>query len=1770
MEHISKILKSQIKRKVKLTQALLVIFLITNSIGYGEENVNIKNEKFGLELGDDSRARGIGSISTGRKGIAIGTNAVATGENETKESIERKLEENRQKLEEIRSTEKEVINKTEELRLKKLRESETIEAGIRVEEINKAKEKAKTEWQNKLNTYNTEKENSKTLLEDYNNKINDLNSRLNAVKDLGSFDIKSDQGLEAAAVKLKEKVEEGTNLRLETSFYKDYVVNHYKVLGDLRVNELIWSKSRGNSDGLTFENYKLLKANDALKKDLTDLIIPNSSPKTSSYAASSDTASSYSHPYTYKSGSSSSSYYSTSYSSASSLPGGWEYNVLGGYTLQKIGDTGLEGLYSKGKDDNEWVNDTVYDIDGIKINTYVNIDVDLTSKENYDNWVSVKDKWKNKIHEYNARLGDQFLGKVDTLTGGKSTEYYNMVTDLKFELVDLDKQITYYQWEYEQEKDKNPIKANEWLDKKNEAVKIRKDRIDNNSKKLFEKGKELGFYTGEYDSNTVLNGIDYMIGKKYYGAWKKENIDDPKEKNKISINTLTSELERELNINKEEVIKKEKELETLLKESNQAEINYNSINPNESDVVVAKKYEEVKAEIEKLTADLNDANTRLTNLKNALTLNDLKNIGENQIAIGTETLAVGNNTIAMGYKAISVGKDTVSIGARNQSTGQAITALGQDLVTNGNNNISIGNTNVINGENNIVFGRNNNVGALGDANKSNGNIVLGNGITVSKDITNSITLGDSSTPVSNAISVGSANNERQIKNVKDATDDQDAVTYKQLKDKLDDKANKDLSNVDKNTIITKVGDGNLDNTNGGLVKDTVVKEKLDNLKNDIDTKLNNKANASDLGSYLKLDGTNADSDDKRIALASKLSENSSLTDPKGILVTDTLVKQGLDGKLNKDLSNLDETKINEKLAKGNITSTDITVTGGDNSTFKDVTLELSTALKDKINSVDDKANKDEVYTKDQTNTKIDEKINAIDLSGFAKTDASNIQKDKYTTKLSEGASLTSPTGALVTDTLVKQGLDDKANKDLSNVDKNTIITKVGDGNLDNTNGGLVKDTVVKEKLDNLKNDIDTKLNNKANASDLGSYLKLDGTNADSDDKRIALASKLSENSSLTDPKGILVTDTLVKQGLDGKLNKDLSNLDETKINEKLAKGNITSTDITVTGGDNSTFKDVTLELSTALKDKINSVDDKANKDEVYTKDQTNTKIDEKINAIDLSGFAKTDASNIQKDKYTTKLSEDASLTSPTGALVTDTLVKQGLDGKLNKDLSNLDETKINEKLAKGNITSTDITVTGGDNSTFKDVTLNLSEALKNKINSVDDKLNKKGDNLTNDEKITLLKNLGLDNIPTVANLDNKLNKNGDNLEKEAFTTNLTKGANIDTPTNTVVTDKMVKDKLDSMNTDLGSKLDNKANKDLSNLTNEDKGKARTNLDVYSKSETDNKLNEKADKSDLTKYVKLDGSNIDKTAKDKLTEKLSEAANLDTPTNTLVTDTIVKTKLDNLKTDLDNKLDKKANASDVYTKNELDAKLKNTVAPKAEGDILSDTLEITNGKDRLIGKEDVKIELKDKSVSKEKLSDELTKNIDNKANINGNNIVNKKDKEDFRNNIDVYSKNEIDSKISNISTETNLDGEVKENEEKGVKGKVIDKHLKENYVHKNDMQIRDKVIISNSAEIQANKEAIKANAKEIKRVDAKINKVAAISQATASLDWGQISVGNVGVGASIAQYSNETGIAVGVAYRPTDNFFMNMKWTGLAGEPHYNSIGASATYQFNLK
>jgi len=457
-------LKSQLKHKVSITKGLLIAFMITGTVmSYSEGdnptagesvssnqsssgvNVTINNygEQTGLELGDNSRARGIGSVSTGRNGIAVGNNAVATGENETKETIQEKLKENKQKLEEIANAKKEIADKAEELRLKQISERETIEAGIRVEDLRNAKEVAREHWQNKLSAYNQKKSENEVLLTDYKNKIADLNRRLNAVGSLGDININSAEGLEAAADKLKTKVEENTNLNLTKEFYKNYVVNYYKVLGDLRRSEEIWGKTRGdNNNGLNMANYNYLKEHDPniLKSNLEDVVIPvdgaygsGSVGDSSSYSRSS------------ASRSTSSNYNDVKTNNLEYSP--YAYNALGSYELTDIG-SGLKGMYTKGK--GETVSNSIYNVDGEQINTYLDLDKDVTNEIEFKKWNNVKEKWRTKIHEYNAKLGDQFLGKVATLTDGKSTEYYNKVTDLKFELVNLDKEITYYHWKYEQ------------------------------------------------------------------------------------------------------------------------------------------------------------------------------------------------------------------------------------------------------------------------------------------------------------------------------------------------------------------------------------------------------------------------------------------------------------------------------------------------------------------------------------------------------------------------------------------------------------------------------------------------------------------------------------------------------------------------------------------------------------------------------------------------------------------------------------------------------------------------------------------------------------------------------------------------------------------------------------------------------------------------------------------------------------------------------------------------------------------------------------------------------------------------------------------------------------------------------------------------------------------------------------------------------------------------------------------------------------------------
>ncbi|MDD7411074.1 MAG: hypothetical protein SOY60_05115 [Fusobacterium gastrosuis] len=457
-----------------------------------------------------------------------------------------------------------------------------------------------------------------------------------------------------------------------------------------------------------------------------------------------------------------------------------------------------------------------------------------------------------------------------------------------------------------------------------------------------------------------------------------------------------------------------------------------------------------------------------------------------------------------------------------------------------------------------------------------------------------------------------------------------------------------------------------------------------------------------------------------------------------------------------------------------------------------------------------------------------------------------------------------------------------------------------------------------------------------------------------------------------------------------------------------------------------------------------------------------------------------------------------------GIADTDAVNVSQLNTKLDK--TEFTGEKISAKLTKGNITSNDLEVSGTGKLLDSNISLVIKDGAITK-DKLDDNLKTEINNKANSSDVYTktqtyskpeIDSLLGDKVST-SDLNGYVKKDGSNIDsasKVAITEKLNENANIENPTDTLVTDRNVKDYIDSKNFASSSDLANKANVDA------------TNIDI-----------------------------------DKYTEKLSQNSNMENPEDKLVTDTKVKEYLNN----------------NYYTNTEVDSKLAN-IKVETNADIKSTTLAITNGTDRLIGEEDVFIELKENSISKNKLDNTLKNEIDNKANINGNNIVTSKDKADFRKNIEVYSKAEIENKLNSITVNgADLTGEITATEEKGVTGKTI-----YNYVSK-----RDALIINNYEEIQKNKQAIADNSRRINEVEKDVKKVGALTTAMAAIEYPKVGVGEVAIGAGITSFRGEQGIAVGAQYMPIEDLLLGIKYAGLTSDRYRGAVGGSIGYKFRL-
>ncbi len=180
--------------------------------------------------------------------------------------------------------------------------------------------------------------------------------------------------------------------------------------------------------------------------------------------------------------------------------------------------------------------------------------------------------------------------------------------------------------------------------------------------------------------------------------------------------------------------------------------------------------------------------------------------GEDSIAMGYLATAEGNFSTAMGTKSIALGEGSLAAGGYwdgsfhkgGQALSKASIALGVGTVAgkkNGTNQgeqeaVAIGYRAKAEGNQSMSLG-------YGIESNLDNNFIFGSNVNATGK-TNVIVLGANSTAVDNALSIGSAGNERQIKFVKAGADDTDVINLGQYKNAL---------NIDTAKWKTKLGIG---------------------------------------------------------------------------------------------------------------------------------------------------------------------------------------------------------------------------------------------------------------------------------------------------------------------------------------------------------------------------------------------------------------------------------------------------------------------------------------------------------------------------------------------------------------------------------------------------------------------------------------------------------------------------------------------------------------------------------------------------------------------------------------------------------------------------------------------------------------------------------------------------------------------------------------------------------------------------------------------------
>ncbi|WP_039156259.1 YadA-like family protein [Gallibacterium anatis] len=895
---------------------------------------------------------------------------------------------------------------------------------------------------------------------------------------------------------------------------------------------------------------------------------------------------------------------------------------------------------------------------------FKNINSDITDENEYQQWQSTKEETKADYLNVFLNIGNGLFKIADDPFG---RTFFENQQNLKLSLIDKAYEITYYQWKYEQTKDTT------WLDKKANLIKGYKELVSNYNKLYYQP-----------DSKTKINDIEAYFKYKH-NEYVEKNINSITEKNRITTDKLTQDLEAALNINKNAVKDKEKEIAKLKSEADQAKANYESINPTEKDNILGGEYENIMRQLTEKSAELAQSQQKLQALEESLTLHDLTDVGQSAIAIGTNTLATGSNATSIGTETIATGENAVAIGKSSTVTGSNSIAVGTGHLVAGHNSGSFGDPNVIYGDNSYAVGNNITIGEQNTPHTvGQDTFVLGSDINTTAN--NAVILGVNSVGQDNTVSVGSFGNLRKIINVEKgilAQNSNEVITGGQLYSVLQDAAEVNISNWQR-----ALGTGSNVAGNRGLITGNTLHSALEAQRTEINNNLANIENTK-----ANKDASNLSDEDKskwQEALGTGKSESGN----KGLISGDTLnaalstkadksditnINTNLDNKANKtevvalktelttnvtkitsdlatkaniDASNIDTAKFAEKLGVGTVSENDTNLVTG-----RTVYAALSNLANN--DAVIAKANKDASNLSDEDKSKWQEALG----TGTAEVGNTGlINGDTLHTELEKKADKSDVTN-------ITTNLTTKANNDASNIstdDAKKWAEKLGTGTITKGDISLVTgDTVYNTTINKANTDMDnltdtgkTVIQNLAK----GSVKVIAGTNTTVTTSKDGDATTYAVNVSKDAIKAAVQGD------LDAKANKDASNIstdDAKKWAEKLGTGTVSENDSNLVSG-----KTVYAALSNLANN--DAVISKANKDASNLSDEDKSKWQEAL------GTGTAEAGNkglISGDTLNTALSEKANKSE----------VNQKLESKADKDASNIDVAKYTEKLNMGRI-----------------------------------------------------------------------------------------------------------------------------------------------------------------------------------------------------------------------------------------------------------------------------------------------------------------------------------------------------------------------------------------------------------------------------------------------------------------------------------------------------